>query len=138
MRRRASIIAVLAALAAVVTTTVTFAASSGMPDRYRYTGWMSPVYGAHTPNHVIFEGDAGTLLFADAYNLTEVPTVYKVCVHNAKSGRKRFCARGIAPLSTNASVIQLPDLCCGDFVAIWMVAGHEVARWPFRYAPEGA
>jgi hypothetical protein len=138
MRRRASTLVVLAALFSVVTATLVSAASSGTPDRYRYTGWMSPVYGAHTPKHVIFEGDAGTLLFSDAYNLAQVPTVYQVCVRNATTARTRFCARGTAPLDTRPSVIHLPDLCCGNFVAIWMVAGHEVARWPFRYAREGA
>jgi hypothetical protein len=137
-RKQAPIIVTMAALAAAVTATIVFAASSGMPDRYRYTGWMSPVYGAHTPKHVMFEGDAGTLLFADAYNLTQARTAYQVCVRNAQSGRKRFCASGTAPPDTRPSVVPLPDICCGDFVAIWTVTGHEVARWPFRYAPEGA
>ena len=27
------------------------------------------LWGTHTPKHVVFEGDAGTLVFADAYNV---------------------------------------------------------------------
>lgn len=109
-------------------------AGAGMPDHYRYTGWMTP--GGDAPKHAVFEGDLGLLEFADAFNLMRTPVRYQVCVRAAQSGRKRFCTTGTAPLDTRPSVIQLPNICCGDFVAIWTVAGRDVARWPFRYAPE--
>jgi hypothetical protein len=128
------------AAAAIIVASAAIAAASaserGVPDRYRYTGWMAPGRSA-SPRHITFEGDAPVLVFADSWNLTKTPVAYTVCITTA-SRQKEGCFNGTASTDTRNSVIALPDICCGDFKATWYIGGHGVAVWPFRYASEGA
>jgi hypothetical protein len=136
VRRLLAISTLVLAATAVVAVSAALASRSGMPDRYRYTGWMSPVLNGSSPKHVAFEGDGVVLVFSDSYNLTDTPVSYTVCVRAAVSGRTKFCRGGVAPTNTKNSIVRPPYFCCGDFVAIWSVGGREAARWSFRFNPE--
>ena len=107
-----------------------------MPDRYRFTGWMTATVGPTAwPGNLLVDGDDGTLRFADRWHLTHNPVAYRVCVVRLGSSTGP-CRERHAPTSTVPSVIPVFVHCCGDFVARWYVAGRLVATWPFRYIPE--
>jgi hypothetical protein len=116
------------------------AATGGMPDRYRFTGWMEATTGpGGTPTHLLVDGDGGTLHFDDRWNLTRKPVAYRVCL--VKVGLLSGpCRQALAPPNYSGphaeSVLSVFVSCCGDFVARWYVAGRLVAMWPFRYVPE--
>ena len=110
------------------------AADGSMPDKYRFTGWMSPSKGGN-PRHVVFDGDGPVLGFADSWNLTPHATPYTACVTKLETSQ-RTCFRGRVPLSTGESIRWLPVRCCGTFRATWSVEGRIVARWDFLYRPE--
>ena len=132
--RRVAAFAIVAVIAAVASSVL--AADHGVPDKYRFTGWMAPSEApSEWPKHVLFEGDAGTLRFADARNLKRKPVPYTVCAFKRSSSRGQ-CEHGLAPADTRPSVLPVFVHCCGQFVAKWYVAGRVVATWPFLYAPE--
>ena len=130
----------VAALAIIVSVGVlTMSASAGngaAPGKYRFTGWMAPskLPGA-LPSHLVVEGDAGTLRFADGLNLTGRPVAYRVCVFRLGSSQGP-CRHATAPVSTRPSVVPLFVDCCGQFVAKWFVGDRVVAAWPFQFQRE--
>jgi hypothetical protein len=122
----------------LVAATASHAQPSLVPAKYRYTGWLvASEQSSGWPTHLLIEGDGGTLRFADRWNLTKIPTVYKVCVKRL-GAHVASCKAATAPVSTRPSLVPIFVLCCGDFVARWYVSGRLVASWPFRYAPEHA
>jgi hypothetical protein len=123
------------ALASLLATSV-LAANGPGPTKYRFTGWMSPsAVPGGWPSHLLVEGDAGTLRFADRLNLTRKPVAYRVCVFRLGSSRGP-CRRSAAPISARPSVLPLFVSCCGEFVAKWYVGGRVVATWPFQFVRE--
>ena len=55
--------------------------SNSVPAKYRYTGWIvASEQPGGWPTHLLVEGDAGTLRFADRWNQTNSPVGYRVCV----------------------------------------------------------
>ena len=136
MRYRAAVVTGLIVVAVLATVAAVFAADNSMPDKYRFTGWMAPGAGA-SPRHVTFEGDAPVLHFADSWNLTTTPTLYRVCVVKVSS-LQRSCQAGRARIDTRDSTLPLKVKCCGEFLATWYVDGRAVARWPFLYQPESS
>ena len=99
-----------------------------MPTKDRYTGWLAP--SGTSPSHILVQGDGIDFLFADRWNLTHSPVVYRVCVAG-------LCKTARAPVSTRPSTVHFGLTACGkDYVARWFVAGRRVASWPFRYLCE--
>jgi hypothetical protein len=121
--------AVLAAFAGPL-----LASDNAMPDKYRFTGWMSPSRGG-APRHVVFDGDGPVLGLADSWNLSSKPTRYTACVVKLGTSQKT-CFSGRVPRSTAMSIRWLPVRCCGTFRATWSAGGRIVARWDFLYKPE--
>jgi hypothetical protein len=120
----------------LVATQAGFGEPSSMPAKYRYAGWMvATEQRGGWPTHLLVEGDAGTLRFADRWNLTKKPVAYRVCVRR-NHARVGPCKVATAPISTRPSVVPMFVSCCGDFVAYWHIAGRLVASWPFRYVAE--
>ena len=124
----------LAAVVLAICAGSVLAADGSMPDKYRFTGWMSPSKGGN-PRHVVFDGDGPVLGLADSWNLTSHATPYTACVAKLGTSR-RTCFRGRVPRSTGESIHWLPVRCCGTFRATWTVEGRIVARWDFLYKPE--
>jgi hypothetical protein len=134
--RYRAVVTGLTIVVVLATVAVVFAAGNSMADKYRFTGWMAPGAGA-SPRHVTFEGDAPVLHFADSMNLTNTPTMYRVCVVKVGTSQ-RSCQTGSARIDTRDSTLPLTVRCCGKFLATWYVSGRAVARWPFLYQPEGS
>jgi hypothetical protein len=110
--------------------------SNSVPAKYRYTGWIvASEQPGGWPTHLLVEGDAGTLRFADRWNLTNSPVGYRVCVKRVSASAEP-CRAAKAPVNTRPSIIPMFVSCCGDFVARWYVSGRLVGSWPFRYVPE--
>jgi hypothetical protein len=105
-----------------------------MPARYRYTGWLAP--SGTWPSHILVEGDGINFLFADRWNLTGSPIVYRVCV--VRTGQSAgVCKSAKTPISTRPSTVHFGLTKCGkNYVARWYVAGQQVASWPFRFLCE--
>ena len=129
-------VAIGVAAVALVASAVCSASGSPMPDKYRFTGWMAAGQSpSDWPTHLLVEGDAGTLRFADRWNLARKPVAYRVCV--SKSGSAVVECRGAkAAIGGHPSLLPVFVRCCGDFVTRWYVAGRLVAMWPFRFIPE--
>ena len=120
----------------VVGAPAAFGQPGSVPAKYRYTGWLvANEQSSGWPTHLLVEGDGGTFRFADRWNLTKTPTVYRVCVTRV-GAQAVSCRVASAPITTRPSLIPVFVSCCGDFVARWYVSGRLVASWPFRYLPE--
>ena len=112
------------------------AARAGMPDKYRFTAWLTAEASTgQLPGHLLMEGDGGALMFTDRWNLTQKAVTYRVCVvkNGASSGP---CRDGTAPVRSTPSGLPMFVRCCGRFVAKWYVSGRLVATWAFSYIPE--
>jgi hypothetical protein len=130
----------LAVSAAAVAVVVASASGSGQratatwpPQKYRYTGWLSPGSGDR-PLHAVVQGDSFVLNFDDRGALGSTP--YRVCWSRLPTGRRR-CATSIERYPRLGRVgISGPQLRLGRYVAHWFVHSRVVASWPFLYSRE--
>jgi len=109
------------------------AAATWPPQKYRYTGWLSPS-GGDRPLHAVAEGDGAVLNFDDQASLGS--TKYRVCWSRVGTGTQR-CAKSVVryPRLGRVSIVG-PHLRFGRYLARWYVHGRVVASWPFLYSPE--
>ena len=138
MRARALLLSVVAV--SVIAVVATAANGSGSrahaawpPQKYRYTGWLSPGSGDR-PLHAAVQADTFALNFDDASSRGTTP--YRVCWAHP-SGENQRCAARVARSRRISRVgIGGPHFRLGRYVARWYVRDRLVASWAFLYSRE--